>query len=160
MAPVAGSSTLQIRPKQTYAFGGVSVTLRGNPVPISISLTSAQKEVDTRLDVRVLKRGPNAQAPIIDRTPGVGAPADAILMSFLDGVPPSDSKELRTSLNGVRAWLAPNGRMYLRTSMPVVSPAWTDSNASPDGMRAYAMPQVPSIMISLDGALTHVSIGE
>jgi intracellular multiplication protein IcmK len=157
---VIGSSVVQVRPKLAHAYSGLAVTLRGNPIPLSISLTSAQREVDTRLDIRIAKRGPNAVAAIIDRGATTGTDADPILMGFLDGVPPADAKEIKTSMRTVRAWQRPDGKLYLRTAVPVLSPAWSDSNSSPDGMRAYAMPPVPSIMVSMDGVPTTVAIGE
>ena len=160
LIPVAGSSVVQVRPRVGYAYSGLAVTLRGNPIPLSISLTSAQREVDTRLDIRIARRGPNAQAAIIDRGDTTGTEADPVLMAILDGVPPADAKEVKSSTRTVRAWQRPDGRLYLRTAVPVLSPAWTDSNSSPDGMRAYAMPMVPTVMISVDGVPTMVGLGD
>lgn len=157
LMPIPGTANLQLRPRTPYGYGGLSVTLRGNPVPISLSLTSGQKEVDTRVDVKIGHRGPNAVASIIDRT---GAPnaTDVSLMSFLDGVPPQGSKEVRTSLSSVRAWLW-NNRLVVRTELPLVSPAWTDSTSSPNGVtNAYILPAVPSILIAAEGRMITVQI--
>jgi intracellular multiplication protein IcmK len=157
LVPVEGSSTLQIRPKQPYMYGAVSVNLRGNNTPITLILASAQNEVDTRLDIRLARRGPNAQAPIIDR-PGF-TNVDAVMLSVLDGVPPSDAQAIKSSNSDLRAWNH-RGKMYVRTTLAVVSPAYSDTAASVDGTRVYIMPSVPFVTVSVDGVLRNVRIGE
>ncbi len=157
LIPVEGSSTLQIRPRQPYMYGAVSVNLRGNPVPITLILGSAQTEVDTRIDIRLARRGPNAQAPIIDR-PGF-TNVDGVMLSVLDGVPPSDSQAIKSSHSDLRAWNH-KGKMYVRTTLAVVSPAYSDTAASVDGTRVYVMPPVPFVTVSVDGVLRNVRIGE
>lgn len=155
--PMAGTSSLQIRPRFSYGYSGLSVTLKNNPIPISLTLTVGQAQVDARLDVKVARRGPNAAAPIIDRT---GSPhaTDVTLMSFLDGVPPQGSREVKTSLSSVRAWMW-NDRLVVRTDQPLVSPAWSDSTSSPSGVtNAYILPVVPSILVATDGRMMTVKI--
>lgn len=161
LLPVAGTSTVQIRPKTPYAYGGLSITLKGNDVPVSVILSAAQKEVDNRVDVRVMQRGPNAIAPIVDRVvTGGSAASDSALISFLDGVPPSGAKEVRTSFRGVKAWIL-NDQLYLRTDTTLVSPLWTDSMSSPNGVtRTYLLSNVPSVVISTDGRMVPVTISE
>ena len=138
-------------------YGAVSVNLKGNPVPVTLILGSAQKEVDTRIDIRVARRGPNAQAPIIDR-PGF-TQVDNALLAILDGVPPSESRAIRTSSGEVSAWAHKN-RLYVRTRLPVVSPAYSDTASSVDGMRVYITPMVPFVTVSADGVLKNVRIGD
>lgn len=159
--PVAGTSTIQIRPKTPYAYGGLSITLKDNDIPVSVILTAAQKEVDNRVDVRVMQRGPNAVAPIVDRVvTGGSAASDHALISFLDGVPPAGAKEMRTSYRGVKAWIL-NDQMYLRTDSTLVSPLWTDSLSSPSGVtRTYLLSNVPSVIISAEGRMVPVTISE
>lgn len=157
LVPVEGSSTLQLRPKQPYMYGAISVNLRGNPVPITLILASAQSEVDTRIDVRLARRGPNAQAPMIDR-PGF-TNVDNVMLAVLDGVPPNGALAIKSNNSDLRAW-SHNGRLYVRTTMPVVSPAYSDTAASVDGTRVYVMPTVPFVTVSIDGMLRTVRIGE
>lgn len=161
LLPVAGTSTIQIRPKTPNAYGGLSITLKGNDVPVSVILSAAQKEVDNRVDVRVMQRGPNAIAPIVDRVvTGGSAASDSALISFLDGVPPSGAKEVRTSFRGVKAWIL-NDQLYLRTDTTLVSPLWTDSLSSPNGVtRTYLLSNVPSVVVSTDGRMVPVTISE
>lgn len=161
LLPVAGTPNIQIRPKNGYAYGGLSIKLVDNPIPLSITLTTAQKEVDTRVDLRVSHRGPNAKAPIVDRTffPSNSA-SDSALISFLDSTPPAGARELRTSYSNIKAWIL-NGNMYLRTDATLVSPLWNDSITSPSGVtRAYLLPAVPSVVVSFDGRIIAVNISE
>lgn len=157
LLPVAGTATLQVRPKVAYVYGVMSVTLKDNPIPISLVLTTAQRESDTRLDVRVTRRGPNAKAPIIDRPAGIES--NPTLMSVLDGVPPGDAKLLKSSYTGVQAWML-DDKLYVRTPLAVLSPAYFASMTSADGMHVYVLPAVPSIYVSLDGAFRSVALGE
>lgn len=157
LVPVAGSATLQLRPKQPHMYGAVSVNLVGNPMPVTLILASAQDEVDTRIDIRLARRGPNAQAPIIDRAGFTSV--DPSMLQVLDGVPPGDAQAIKTSHADLRAWNY-KGKLYVRTTLAVVSPAYSDTAASVDGTRVYVMPSVPSVTVSINGALRSVRIGE
>lgn len=157
LMPVPGTASLELRPRQAYGWAGLTVKLRGNNVPIPFTLTFGQGEVDSRLDLRVAGRGPNAVAPIIDRV-GMPGPLDAPLLSFLDGVPPQGARVLKTDSKSVKAWVL-GDRLVVRSDMPVVSPAWSDSYSSPNGAtNAYVLPLVPSILVSVDGRITPVKI--
>lgn len=159
LMPIPGTSSLQIRPRHNYGYGGLSVSLKGNHIPISLSLAVGQTEVDSRLDVKIARRGPNAAAPIIDRT-GLPHVTDVSLMSFLDGVPPQGATEVKTSSKSVRAWRWA-GKLVVRTDSPVVSPAWSDSTMSPSGVtNAYILPDVPTILVSSEGRMVTVKIDQ
>lgn len=161
LLPVAGTSNIQIRPKSAYAYGGLSVTLKGNSVPVSVILTTAQKEVDSRVDLRIMQRGPQAQAPIVDVVFSGGNPAsDRALNAFLDNVPPAGAKEVKTSFRSVKAWMY-NDQLYLRTDATLVSPLWSDSRSSPNGVtRTYLLSEVPFVVVSTEGRMVRVTINE
>lgn len=159
MLPAAGTPTMQIRPKNGYAYGGVSVKLVDNPIPVSVTVTAAQKIVDVRLDVVVLKRGPNAKAPMIDATSANGTPADQILTMFLYGSPPTGARLLKSSARSVTAWNY-NNFMYVRSTVPLVSPNPLGSSRTVDGTYAYAFTQVPVVNITVDGVISSVFLTE
>lgn len=155
--PTTGSSGLQLRPKNAYGYAGLSVKLKGNEIPVSFSVIAGQNEVDTRVDVHIAQRGPNAAAPIIDHT---GRPHlnDVSLSSFLDGIPPEGARELKTSRNGVRAW-AWSGRLVVRSDISLIAPAWIDDTTSPNGVtKAYILPMVPKLTVSDQGRLMLVDV--
>lgn len=157
LMPNPGTSVLQIRPTQSYGYGGLSVMLKGNTVPVTLILTAGQEEVDARLDVKIARRGPNAAASIIDLT-GQPHDTDVSLSSFMDGVPPPGSQEVKTSLKLVRAWLWA-GKLVIRSELPLISPAWKDNSISPNGVTfGYILPVVPSILVSSEGRFINVQI--
>lgn len=156
---VPGTPSMQIRPKVDYGYGGVSVILRDNHIPIPLSLTVSQDEVDSRLDVKVARKGPYAAAPIIDNT-GLPGANDVSLMNFIEGVPPDSAKEVKTSSKAVRAWRW-NGKLVVRSDVPVVSPGWSDSSQSAGGTtNAYVLPNVPELIVTSQGRLAAVQIEE
>lgn len=152
-----GEPTLTIKPLVVGAFGALTVRLQGNPVPVTIMYASEQKVVDTRLDVRMAAKGPKASAAVIDSV--AATQPDASLMDFLYGTPPRDARSLQSSNPALSAW-SYGGKLYVRTALPILSPAWTDSAASADRTMAYVLPPVPSVAVSIDGAVRVVQINE
>lgn len=148
-------SMLSVIPLGNYAQSNMIIYLKGLSAPVVLSLISGQKEVDFRTDVRVPGLGPNAQISV-----GGGLPASTnpMLYTVLEGVAPSASKELRVSGGSAKAWLGQNGRMYLRTTMKVISPTWIGSARSPDGMSAYEMMPANSIRVLREGRIDTVVV--
>jgi intracellular multiplication protein IcmK len=147
-------SILSVVPMGTYAQSNLIVYLRGLSSPIILSFVTGQKEVDLRTDVRVQGLGPNAQVAV----GGLPASTNPALYTILEGVPPSDAKELKLSGGEGRAWLSKSGRMYLRTPMKVISPTWIGSARSADGMSAYEMMPANSIRILRNGQIETVGL--
>lgn len=147
-------SMLTIVPLGSYAQSNLIVYLKGLSAPIAISFIAGQREVDFRTDVRVQGLGPNAQVSV----GGLPASANSALLSLLEGVAPSGSKELRLSGGQGKAWLAKNGRMFLRTSNSVISPGWVGSMRSPDGTNVYEMMPANSIRILREGQIQTIGI--
>jgi intracellular multiplication protein IcmK len=116
--------------------------------PIMISLVTGQREVDYRIDLQIRAHGPNALAPIVtDSLPNSTSPS---LLSVLDGVPPTDSIELKVSGDYGRAWVY-NNKLIFRTKLTLLSPAWTSSVSSPDGTKVYELMKTPLILASQNG---------
>lgn len=133
---------LSVTPKGGFVNGNLALILKGLASPISLEFVSAQKEVDAKTEIRVQAKGPNTQFTSIGIPDGI----DSSLLSVLQGVPPQGSKELRVSSNAVQAWLAKDGRMYVRTRYKVMSPAFENVTSSPDGTFAYKMMAVPVVL--------------
>lgn len=160
----SGSSFI-ISPLQAYGQGNIILKLMGHPTPVVINLISGQKEHDARVEARVLGRGPNARVTSMSLTPSV----DSRMLSVLDGVPP-EGRSLRVQGDSsARAWMMPNGRMWLRTSMLLVSPAPISFVSSSDGTRVYEISPSSRIMamvneryvtLSIEGCLQECNSGE
>lgn len=149
------SNTLMIQASKLYNYGNLAVRLEGLNTPVMLTLIPGQKVVDYRVDMRVQGYGPNAQiANIVDNLP---AHANRILLHILDGVPPNGSTRLTVSGGDARAWILKN-KMYVRTNLTILSPAWLASMTSADGMHAYEMQKSPVILVSWHGKVMQLKV--
>lgn len=149
-------NVLTIIPMTAYGQGNISVFLTGESTPVTLSLVSGQRDVDYRADVRVQARGPRAAAPV--STGDATLKSNPEIMMVLDGLRPDKAIESNSSDPDVRVWMSSDGKMYVRTSAPLLSPAWIESRASADGMRAYSLIQTPVIVISKAGRPVQVKV--
>jgi intracellular multiplication protein IcmK len=76
----------------------------------------------------------------------------------LDGIAPNKAKPLSIPGSNSQAWLA-GDKIYLRTRLTLLSPAWVASMSSADGMNAYQIPKTPSILVgNSDGKIFNLRI--
>jgi intracellular multiplication protein IcmK len=149
------SNTLMIQSTKLYNYGNMAVRLEGLNTPVMLTLIPGQKEVDYRVDMRVQGLGPNAQMPVLgDNLP---PSANKLLLHVLDGVPPPGSTRLTVSGGDARAWLFRN-KMYVRTNLTILSPAWLSTMVSADGMHAYEMQKSPVILVTWHGKVMQLKI--
>lgn len=137
-----GGSTFVISALRPYGQSNLILKLAGHPTPVVLNLVSGQREVDARVEVRIQGRGPNASVTSVPLTPAV----DSRLMSVLDGVPPAGRPVAISGDAKTRAWLMPNGRLWLRTDLTVISPAPISFVSASDGTRAYELPAAARIL--------------
>ena len=149
------SNTLMIQATKLYNYGNMAVRLEGLNTSVMLTLIPGQKEVDYRVDMRIQGLGPNAQMPVL----GDGLPpsANRLLLHVLDGVPPSGSTRLTVSGGDARAWLFRN-KMYIRTNLTILSPAWLATMTSADGMHAYEMQKSPVILVAWHGKVMQLKV--
>lgn len=148
-------NTLMIQASKLYNYGNLAVRLEGLNTPVMLTLIPGQKVVDYRMDMRVQGFGPNAQMASM----GENLPANAnkILLHILDGVPPNGSSRLTVSGGDARAWLFQN-KMYIRTNLTVLSPAWLSTMTSGDGMHAYELQKSPVLLVSWHGKVMQLKV--
>lgn len=157
--PKTAGNVLTISPLASYAYGNLQVILAGRPSPIMVTLASDQREVDYQTNVSVQARGPNAEAPIIGGSRNA-FDTNPQMTSFLDGVAPAGVTTLESSDARVQAWRLAD-KTYIRTRMTLFSPAWTDHQASADGMHAYEISSVSAIVLGDgSGQPVHITLGE
>ena len=147
-------SMFSVAPLVNVGQTNMIVYLKGLSAPIAVSFIAGQKQVDFRVDVRVEGMGPNAQIAV----GGLPASGNTALLSLLDGVAPSDAKELKVAGISGRAWMGKDGRMLLRTSEKVISPTWISSVRSADGTNAYEMMPTTSIRVLREGAIQTATV--
>jgi intracellular multiplication protein IcmK len=149
------SSMLGISPLQNVINSNMIVRLRGLPTPVVVEIETTENEIDGRLDLHVLNRGPNARASIVEGVRGL-EPGSAAIIAFLDGVPPNGSQRVDVSgftPRDTAAWLY-GGSLYIRTSAQVLSPAAISTvRSADDRVAVYEMPEVPIVLLSTDGQM-------
>jgi intracellular multiplication protein IcmK len=149
------SNTLMIQASKLYNYGNLAVRLRGLNTPVMLTLIPGQKAVDYRVDLRVQGYGPNAKSMPMEE--GIPPAASDILLHVLDGVPPDGSSRLVVSGGDARAWLL-NDKMFIRTSLTILSPGWLGSMTSADGTHAYEMQKSPVLLVSWHGKVMQLKV--
>ena len=149
------SNTLMIQASKLYTYGNLAVRLRGLNTPVMLTLIPGQKAVDYRVDLRVQGYGPNAKSMPMEE--GIPPAASDVLLHVLDGVPPDGSSRLVVSGGDARAWLL-NDKMFVRTSLTILSPGWIGSMTSADGTHAYEMQKSPVLLVSWHGKVMQLKV--
>lgn len=142
------TNVLTIEAATPAAYGNVTVTLRGLATPVIFVLTSAQKEVDMRVDAKIPGHNPDAQEGItFSSMPEI----DPSLSGFLDDVPPPGARQLTaTGLTGTDAWSYQHA-LYVRTRGQVQYPAYKNAARSTDGVSVYKFAEMHSSVTLLTG---------
>lgn len=143
------SNILLIQAISPYSDSNFVVRLVGLQTPITLELISGQRVVDYRTDIHVPGIGPNSKDLPIGNV-GLPESANQLLLSVLDGVAPSGSRQLCVKGGDGQAWLL-GDKIYFRSRLTVLSPGWVGKMSSPDGMMAYEMPKTSSILVSQYG---------
>lgn len=160
--PEAGSNVLQLTPISRYAHGGVLVSLKGAPKPVSFMFIAGTGSYDADLTVRVRGRGPNAKdMPVLE--PDAPVTGAAFLTDMLDGAPPADAIPLTVSgisPDHVRAWKMGHD-MYLRLENGYwpASPAAT-AHQSEYNVAIYQIPETSVVLLSTGSRMISVSLSE
>lgn len=153
----SGSHVIRIMPLTRVASGNLSVLLKDLPTPVIFRLASGTQRVDLRYDARVPKYGPGAKIPLVNR-PGIQA-GDELIMMFLDNAPPRDAKRVKVGgLDGRTLAWSYNEKVYVRTPMSLLSPAWNASASSADGMTVYEIGDAPVLLMSDNGAVVRARL--
>ena len=158
-APEQGGNVLRISPLSRYASGNLSIRLVNLTTPLSFRLRSGTDKVYYRYDARVPKFGPQASSPLIDHGLNTLEAGDAMLMNVLDGAAPTDATRIAVVGTDQRsaAWRI-GDKVYLRTPLNLLSPAWEGSVSSGDGTRVYLIPDTPVLLLSDNGVLVHARL--
>jgi intracellular multiplication protein IcmK len=148
-------NTLMIQATKLYNYGNMAVRLEGLNTPVMLTLVPGQKEIDYRVDMRIQGIGPNAQMPVLGEN--LPPSANRLLLHVLDGVPPPGSTRLTVSGGDARAWLFKE-KMYVRTNLTILSPAWLATMTSADGMHAYEMQKSPVLLVTWHGKVMQLKV--
>lgn len=160
---IPGMSFMVIRAKRDFVNTLITVGLEGLPVPLQISVMSGEADtakktwtVDARLDLRIPRRGPGAAADA--PSPSRIGLHDDMLQAFLDGVPPSGAKRLKTtgSVPDTVVWQQGDD-LYIR-SRADIRDEFDTTLSSADGTHLWKLPVTPRVAFSVDGRTEALSI--
>lgn len=137
-----------------YADSNLAVWLQGEPQPVLLSLVPARGVADYAVHVRVDALEPGLPPPI-----GGGDATGSytnVLLSLTQDIPPTGAAPLSIAGQPPRSsawlWQGPHGaRLLLRVPHPVLAPAWVARMDGAAGIRAYILPDVPAVTVSVAG---------
>ncbi len=150
------TNVLTVEPLKALAYGNVTIMLKGLNTPVIFALTTGQKEVDFRVDIKVPGRNPDnvSRVNYADKIPNL----DENISYFLDGIPPKSAKKLKVHGANIEAWSF-NDNLYIRTNADVQYPAYYSSAKSTSGVAVYRFNQIYNTLSLLqNGVLQTVSI--
>ncbi len=152
------SNGVVVEPKNNVGWTSLSMVLRGRGTPAVLKLVDSDRVSDTRVTARIEARGPNALTPVFQEPKPV---VSARILAFLDGIAPPAAREMHVvGTKDMEAWLDGN-RLFVRTHMDVLAPAWTETVSGPNGMKLYVFPPVPVITAAgEDGEMVNVELVE
>ncbi|HEY8964360.1 MAG TPA: DotH/IcmK family type IV secretion protein [Alphaproteobacteria bacterium] len=161
ISPGEGGHVIRISPMGATEVGNLSVMLVGLKTPVTFELETQLDVVQYRFDARIPEYGPLATPPLIEQTVSIQAGTDKVIGQVLDGVPPAGTEKLAVS--GVDARTAvyrAGGSMYLRTPLTLLSPGWSASVKSADGMTVYVVNNSPVFLLSDRGKMVRAVVEE
>ena len=161
VVPQEGGHRIRITPLSEYAYGNVSMTFEGLSAPVILTLATQREMVHVRFDARIPALGPFAKPPLMGSS-GPSIQAGSVeVVSVLDGTLPNSAVTLQvTGTDGRTKAYKMNERVYLRTPLTLISPAWMESAASADGMNVYVLEDTPVVLLSEKGKVVRAFISE
>ncbi len=158
--PEAGGHVIRITGMSEFGYGNISLRLNELKTPVTFTLKTSRDSVHYRFDARIPEYGPYAETPLIDGGLTLVA-GNSILGSILDGVPPTGSEKLSvTGVDGRTSAYKLQGVTYVRTPLTLLSPGWSGSVSSADGMNVYAIANSPVLLLSDRGQVVRAGLSE
>ncbi len=157
-----GSHIVRISPRTEYSSGNMSMRLLELNTPVIISMQTNRDLVHYRFDAVIPQRGPFAETPLIDNISTATAQAgNDDLSGILQGIIPAGAKRLNVSGSDPRtSAYTLSGQTYVRTPLTLLSPSWSNSVASADGMRVYTVKNAPVLLLSDAGKVVRVRLSK
>lgn len=155
-----GSHILRISPSSEFAYGNMSIRLLELKTPVIITLETSRDIVHYRFDAIIPEYGPLGEAPLIEKGLGISAGSEDI-SHILEGVPSSGARRLEVSgVDGRTSAYAKGGKVYVRTPLTLLSPGWSSSVSSADGMKVYEIDSVSVLLLSDNGQMVRAHLAE
>jgi len=160
MQPEAGGNVIRITPMSDFTYGNISLRLLKLKTPVVLTLKTHRDKVQYRVDVRIPAMGPMAQVPIVEGGITLAA-GNSTLGAVLDGVAPEGAQKLFVDGTDGRTTAYKIGDLtYVRTPLSLLSPGWSSSVSSGDGMSVYSVTNAPVLLLSDHGQVVRVRLSE
>ena len=158
--PEEGGNIIRVTPLSDFTYGNLSIRLLKLKTPVTFILKANREKVQYRFDARIPQMGPMARPPIVDG--GITLTAgSSILGAVLDGVPPDSAEKMKVSGTDGRTTAYKVGETtYVRTPLTLLSPGWSGSVSSADGMNVYSVSNAPVILLSEKGQISRVRLSK
>lgn len=160
---VPKTPVMVIYASKPYVSGNITVYLEGLSVPVVLNVTSGEPDspaktwaVDSRLDLRIPRRGPGAVAGAAPET-RIGL-HDSTLQAFLDGIPPKEARRLKTSgdVPDTTVWQLGDD-LYIR-SRADIRDEFEATLSSADGTHLWKLPVTPYVSFSVMGRTSALNV--
>ncbi len=155
-----GVHFVRITPQAEFAYGNMSIKMIGLKTPIVMTLETSRDIVHYRFDAIIPDYGPMAEAPLIQGGVSLAA-GNTDMSSVLQGIIPNGAAKMK--VNGVDARTSAykmGENVYVRTPLTLLSPSWSSSVASADGMRVYTIKNTPVLLLSDKGNVVRANLSE
>lgn len=158
-----GGNKIAISPMADFAYGNINVQLLTMKTSIAFTLETQREKVYYRFDARMQEDGPYAKPSII------GVSTNAVSLSaggghmnaVLEGVPPTGSEKLAVEgVDGRTTAYVVNDTTYVRTPLTLLSPSWSSSVSSADGMNVYTVKKASVLLLSDKGQVVRARLSE
>ncbi len=158
----AGSHVVRVVPLTRFGSGNLSIMLKDLPTPVIFKLVAGGSSFHMRFDARIPRLGPQAKTPLIQRRAISDlAAGDETITMILENAPPQGAQRMKIGGTDSRskAWKI-GDRVYVRTPLSLLSPAWNASASSADGMTVYEIGQAPVLLLSDNGAMIRARLAQ
>lgn len=158
--PGQNGNVIRITPMSEFAYGNMAVMLAGFPTPVSFIIKTHRDSVHYRFDARIPGMGPLTETPLIEGGVTMAVAGDSALGAIMDGVIPEGAEKFKVDGADARttAYLY-NDITYVRTPLTLLSPGWSKSTSSADGMNVYAVANAPVLLLSDQGRMVRARLG-
>lgn len=147
-------NSLLIQSMVAYNEGNLAVILKGLNTPIMFTLIPGQQVVDYRVDIRVPRAGPNSK----ETAESLPEHASPLLQDILNNIAPPKAKLLTVTGGQAQGWVV-GKRMYLRTPLTIISPAWISTMTGSDGfIKAYELPKASVVLAVSQGKMVQLKV--
>ena len=152
------SGSLAISPLARVGWTNLVIALLDEPTPLVLRIAIDRSQAHFRKTVTVLKPGPLSPDSMPAEAAELPRAGDKSMLAALSGIDfPDGAVSIPVSGVDARAWIIDQD-LYLRSRHPLLSPAWTASLAGPDGLRAYRLEPMATLLFSVRGQVVRADL--